>query len=474
MKKKKNAVKKMLCALFAAVFTVTAAAEPIQALTVSNSVEWRQTETMCLRCSTPQMILGTYTPETSLSFYPSGGYGYSDGYAAAGETVYIYLYAYTCDQIEMYAANFKGRTVCFKKSTIDPDKIVPVNRASYSTKIKVTQTAVVGNVLKPNNWFYIYSKPSEKTVNTIGVLIPGDKVEIIKKKYNSEWTQIKWKERICYIKTKNISFKDAYLVGAKDSLKMEIKQAKQAKLTYSGILKNYDKDLTEKEFYKLAAKWCKAVGCKELKTPKKLTNKKITQAKYNQLFQKILKSAKADDAIYEIGKADTDSTFANIEKQSAIVNFYRSYVTYQALNRKTNDLIIGGNYAICPADDPSQCLDLYEWSNAAGATIGLYKNSSQDNQLFTLKINNGYYNMDNFASKLTLTASKNGICQQYKGYHSQKLTFEFNGDGTVCIKNGEGLYMDVQNGTPVYAKKSGSSSQKFILKYHSFNPHGVG
>ena len=31
---------------------------------------------------------------------------------------------------------------------------------------------------------------------------------------------------------------------------MNIKLAKKAKLTYSGILKNYDKGLTEKEFYK--------------------------------------------------------------------------------------------------------------------------------------------------------------------------------------------------------------------------------
>lgn len=464
---KKNAVKKMLCALFAAVFTVTAAAEPIQALTVSNSVEWRQTETMCLRCATPQMILGTYTPETSLSFYPSGGYGYSDAYARAGETVYIYLYAYTCDQIEMYAANFKGRTVCFKKSAIDPDKIVPVNRASYSTKIKVTQTAVVGNVLKPNNWFYIYSKPSEKTVNTIGVLIPGDKVEITKKKYNSEWTQIKWKERICYIKTKNISFKDAYLAGAKDSLKMEIKQAKQAKLTYSGILKNYDKDLTEKEFYKLAAKWCKATGNKEFKSSKKVTNKVLTADKFNKLMQKMLKSAKADTAVYDTCMSGSNSTTYGVSRDRAIVCFHRAYIAYRALTQHTNDLIACGNYSICPADDPSQCLDLYEWSNEENATIGLYQNSYQKNQLFTLRIDNGFYDMDNYASGFTLTGSKKGLYQQDKGYHSQKLTFEFNDDGTVCIKNGEGLYMDVQDGTPLYAEKSGKSSQNFILKYHS-------
>ena len=46
---------------------------------------------------------------------------------------------------------------------------------------------------------YIYSKPKEQPVNCYGVLPVGETLEILKKDYNSEWTQIKWQNRICYI-----------------------------------------------------------------------------------------------------------------------------------------------------------------------------------------------------------------------------------------------------------------------------------
>lgn len=463
MKKMKTAMKSLLCALFAVVLAVTTCAEPVQA------GAWRETESLCKRYATPNPILGTYTTDSTLVFYPTGGFYFNDGSARAGETIYIYNYAYTCNGIEMYAANYKGRTVCFRKKDIDPDKIQPVNKAAYKPDAKIKQTAIVGDPLKPNNWFYVYSKPNEKLENVYGVFIAKNQVNILKKNYNSEWTQIWWNGRICYIKTEAINFKDSYLVGARDSLMSEIKQAKQAKLTYSGILKKYENDLTEKEFYKLAAKWCKATGNKEFKSSKKVTNKALNEKTFNKLMQKMLKSAKANDAVYDTCLIGSPSTMYGVSRERAIVCFQRAYIAYRALTQHTNDLIACGNYSICPADDPSQCLDLYEWSNKAGATIGLYKNSYQNNQLFTLLINNGFYNMDNYASKFTLTGSKKGLYQEDIGYHSQKLTFEFNDDGTVCIKNGEGLYMDVQDGTPLYAEKSGKSSQNFILKYHSIN-----
>lgn len=461
MKKMKTAMKSLLCALFAVVLAVTTCAEPAQAGV------WRETETMCKRYATPNPILGTYTTDSTLVFYPASGCNFNDGSARAGETIYIYNYAYTCNGVEMYAANYKGRAVCFKKKDIDPDKILPINRATYRPKAKIKQTAILGNVLKPNNWYNVYSKPNEKLENAFGVFIAGDQVNILKKNYNSEWTQIWWNGWVCYIKTEAINFKDSYLSGASDSLMREIKQAKQANLTYSGILKKYEKNVTEKEFYKLAAKWCKATGNKEFKSSKKVTNKVLTADKFNKLMQKMLKSAKADTAVYDTCMSGSNSTTYGVSRDRAIVCFHRAYIAYRALTQHTNDLIACGNYSICPADDPSQCLDLYEWSNEENATIGLYQNSYQKNQLFTLRIDNGFYDMDNYASGFTLTGSKKGLYQQDKGYHSQKLTFEFNDDGTVCIKNGEGLYMDVQDGTPLYAEKSGKSSQNFILKYHS-------
>ena len=55
-------------------------------------------------------------------------------------------------------------------------------------------------------------------------------------------------------------------------------------------------------------------------------------------------------------------------------------------------------------------------------------------------------------------------------YNCEKLTIEYNDDGTVCIKNGDGLYLDIKGGAAVsgahliYAPKSGSSSQKFVFE----------
>ena len=49
------------------------------------------------------------------------------------------------------------------------------------------------------------------------------------------------------------------------------------------------------------------------------------------------------------------------------------------------------------------------------------------------------------------------------------MTIEYNDDGTVCIQNGEGLYLDIKGGKAVsnahlcFAPKSDSSTQKFVF-----------
>ena len=79
--------------------------------------------------------------------------------------------------------------------------------------------------------------------------------------------------------------------------------------------------------------------------------------------------------------------------------------------------------------------------------------------------------MKNVNSLYTLSFSGNKVCQRLQGYKSQIITLEYNPDGTVCIRNGYGQYLDIEGGTPVsggtltFKEKSGSSSQKFVFKF---------
>lgn len=66
---------------------------------------------------------------------------------------------------------------------------------------------------------------------------------------------------------------------------------------------------------------------------------------------------------------------------------------------------------------------------------------------------------------------RRGAYQYDKGYESQKMTIKYNKDGTVYIVNGDGLYLDIEEGeavsdaTLIFAPKSGKSSQKFVFNY---------
>ena len=83
----------------------------------------------------------------------------------------------------------------------------------------------------------------------------------------------------------------------------------------------------------------------------------------------------------------------------------------------------------------------------------------------------GTYSLKNVNSLYTLSFSGNKVCQRLQGYKSQIITLEYNKDGSVCIRNGDGLYLDIEGGTPVsggtltFKEKSGSSSQKFVFKF---------
>lgn len=67
--------------------------------------------------------------------------------------------------------------------------------------------------------------------------------------------------------------------------------------------------------------------------------------------------------------------------------------------------------------------------------------------------------------------NKDGSERSLQGYKSQIITLEYNEDGSVCIRNGYGQYLDIEGGNPVsggtltFKEKSGSSSQNFVFKY---------
>lgn len=162
--------------------------------------------------------------------------------------------------------------------------------------------------------------------------------------------------------------------------------------------------------------------------------------------------------------------------QEAIHYFYLAYqatrdTDYLATTYMDDRAV---NYTISPADNKNLCLDNW-WSKDHGTTIELLEKNgtlNAPNQIFCLSKTNGFLTIYNKYSSYTLSGRGEGLAFQYdKGYESQKMTIEYNKDGTVCIVNGEGLYLDIQNGeavngaTLIFAPKSGKSSQKFVFNY---------
>lgn len=102
-------------------------------------------------------------------------------------------------------------------------------------KIKV-KTALIGDVMDPFHYYYIYAKPNATDGNCIGAVAVGADVSVINENYNSKWAEILWGQAIAYIQKDCLNFADAYLAGREIRSQQDIKQAKKAKLTYSGIL----------------------------------------------------------------------------------------------------------------------------------------------------------------------------------------------------------------------------------------------
>ncbi len=459
--KRINKMRRWICALLAVVMMVVTCAEPVQAVTGYSSIAWVDKLDFVDINGSGTPIRMVYTMEKDGSFLVTS-YAFNQEKLYAGDTIYIRDWNYTCSGKTYYGVIYKGRLMYVNKKYINEKHLVAVNQPKSAVKKKVVKKTIVGNLSEQNNWFYIYSKPEEQPVNCYGVLAVGDTLEILKKDYNSEWTQIKWQNRICYIKKENVSYADSYLAGAGRGCMMNIKLAKKAKLTYSGILKNYDKGLTEKEFYKLAALWCKATGKKTFASSKKVTNKVITPEQYNALLKKMVNKTKAGNTVY---KAASVGTWDNekVTRDSAISQFYRAYQVV------TKDYLISGlEFTVSPADNKDLYFDIW---GTQGENLYLEKRSGGREQNFYMNCNNGFWRLRGCYGNYTICSSTRDVYQDFVGFDNQKLTIETNDDGTVSFKNKDGLYLDLIKGAVLhshlkFAPKSDSSTQKFVIHYN--------
>lgn len=459
--KRINKMRRWIGAMLAVALAVVACVEPAQAVTGYSSIAWVDNLDFADINGSGTPIQMVYTMEQEGSFLVTS-YAFNQERLHTGDTIYIRDKNYTCGAKTYYGVIYKGRLMYVNKKYINEKNLVAVNQPKAAGKKKVVKKTIAGDLSDQNNWFYIYSKPNETPVNCYGVLSVGETLEILKKDYNSEWTQIKWQDRICYIRKDNVSYADSYLVGAGRGCMMNIKLAKKAKLTYSGILKNYDKGLTEKEFYKLAALWCKATGKKTFTSSKKVSNKELTPDQYNSLLKKMVNKTKAGNVVYKAASVSSWGS-KNVPRDSAISQFYRAYQV------ATNDYMISGlEFTVSPADNKDLYFDIW---GTKGENLYLEKRSGGREQSFYMNCNNGFWRLRGCYGNYTICSSTKDVYQDFVGFDNQKLIIETNDDGTVSFKNKDGLYLDLIKGAVLhshlkFAPKSDSSTQKFVIQYN--------
>lgn len=481
---RKRSLRTTICLMLVLVMAVTILPENVQAATSTPGF------TLDLTDLASPMPLAAYGKATAGARFMDT----SKISIPEGTTIYVADDRFTCSSMHIYRVFYNGRAfnmdskyVADLKDTAAPDHY------SSQDREKAEGSAVVGNITDPYHYFYIYAKPSAKIQNCRGAVAAGETIEIFKEKYNSKWAKILWHTPnghniFGYIQRKYINSADSYLAGAERSHQQAIKLAKKEKLTYSGILKNYSEDLTKAEFCRLAVNWYKATGHKLPKQRKKspytdtkdpyvimahqlgiiksTSNKKFYPKKelsidsFNSQMKKLVQIAGEPASVGIAGMTN------NVRRDVAIHAFHRAY----ALTKKTDYLDIGVHYVISPADNPNVCLGVWGTTGLlSGTEIGLCDKKDDQKQVFYLYQSNGFNILYNNNSHKRLTGTTRKVYQDVNGYECQKITFEYNDDGTVCIRNGEGLYLDIKGGQAVngahliYAPKSGSSTQNFVF-----------
>lgn len=416
-----------------------------------------------------------------------------------GATVYIQELYTTCTG-QYNIVNYKGKAYYLNKSAFPLDQVKKRTLLKRKTKADVVKKkGLVGDVLQGDDYGYIYALPDDiKPANCYGCAPAGTAVEIVDANYNKEWMKILIaKSYIAYIKKSDVITGDAYLAGAGTEYQPYIKLAKKAKLTYSGILKDYSKTLTKKELCRLAVQWYQAMGKKlpkqkttspftdtkdkyvimahQLGIIKSTSNKKfspdeaLTEGTYNEIVSRLMEVTGASADAGAVAKKNSGWNGSKVRRDEAIARLYKALVPSFQKEYLVSDSQVG--YMIAPYDNQNVCLDVWEESKKEGATIGLWECKGSNNQRFFIDYDGGNYSLKNVNSLYTLSFSGNNVCQRLQGYKSQIIILEYNSDGSVCIRNGYGQYLDIEGGTPVsggtltFKEKSGSSSQKFVFKF---------
>ena len=428
-----------------------------------------------------------------------------------GDIVYLMYERNACNGKYLYSVFWKGRMW-----EVDAKDIVDLKATKYNSAyvekwaretktgktVKAKKTVLLGKVTDPLQYYYVYAEPKVTDENVIGEIAAGGSIDIIKENYNAKWAEVLFGECIGYIKRDCINNADSYLRGASRNAQAEIKQAKKVGLT-QGVIKpgDYGGWMMKKEFCRLAVNWYKATGHKLPKQSKKspfidtkdkyvimayqlgivksTKNKKfkpndaVLRDQYDAMVKRLLSVAGEPSGLYGVLNGDTLGAYSNkrgITREGALIGFYHAYRMLQKTDYLVNDY--GGEpvtYTISPADNTKICLDVYEGSKDSGAQIGLWEKNGDWNQQFRISQVNGFTLLYNVNSTKALTGTDNAVYQERSGYDCQKLSFKYNNDGTVSIINGNGYYLDIKDGAAksgaelIWAKKSGSSSQKFVF-----------
>ena len=195
----------------------------------------------------------------------------------------------------------------------------------------------------------------------------------------------------------------------------------------------------------------------------------LTEGTYNEIVSQLMKVTDASADACAVAKKNSGWSGSKVPRDEAIARLYKALVPSFQTKNLVSDSQVG--YMIAPFDNQNVCLDVWEESKKEGAVIGLWDCKGSNNQRFMIDYDGGNYSLKNVNSLYTLSFSGNKVCQRLQGYKSQIITLEYNDDGSVCIRNGYGQYLDIEGGTPVsggtltFKEKSGSSSQKFVFKF---------
>lgn len=191
--------------------------------------------------------------------------------------------------------NYKGKAYYLNKSSFDISQAKKITGLKRKTKNDVVKKkGIAGDVLKGADYCYIYSLPDDSKPENCYACVPaGTAVNIINANYNKNWMKVKYKDLyVAYMKKADVKTADAYLAGTGREYQPYIKLAKQLKLTYTGILKDYSKTIKKKDLCRLAVLWYQAMGNKlpKQKTTSPFKDTRVRLLRWNTTMTEVCAS----------------------------------------------------------------------------------------------------------------------------------------------------------------------------------------